>query len=67
MSHSLHKCLPEDVELTLKASVQELVLVSLVVQLSRIEFDPTEIVRVIRSVQIEAGKYIKKVCQIVFC
>lgn len=43
------------------ASVQELVLVALVVQLSRIESDKTDTIQVIREVQIDAGKYIKRV------
>lgn len=36
-------------------------LVALVVQLSRVDFDASEIIQTIREVQLEAGKYIKKV------
>ena len=35
---------------------------ALVIQLSRIDFDTTAIIQAIREVQLEAGKYIKRVC-----
>jgi len=47
--------------LTVSASVQEIVLVTLSVILSQIEYDQGRVVDVIRQVQLDAGKYIKKV------
>lgn len=43
------------------ASVQEIVLVALAVILSQVEYDQDQVVNLIRQVQLEAGKYIKKV------
>jgi hypothetical protein len=43
------------------ASVQEIVLVTLLVILSQMEHDHGRVIDVIRQVQLEAGKYIKKV------
>jgi hypothetical protein len=47
--------------LTIIASVQEIVLVALVVILSQVEYDQDAVVQVLGQVQLEAGKYIKKV------
>jgi len=47
--------------LTGSASVQEIVLVALSVILSQIEFEKVQVIDVIRQVQLDAGKYIKKV------
>jgi hypothetical protein len=47
--------------LTVSASVQEIVLVTLSVVLSQIEYDHNQVIDVIRQVQLDAGKYIKKV------
>jgi hypothetical protein len=47
--------------LTVSASVQEIVLVTLSVVLSQIEYDQGRVVDVIRQVQLDAGKHIKKV------
>jgi len=47
--------------LTGSASVQEIVLVALSVILSQIEFEKIQVIDVIRQVQLDAGKYIKKV------
>jgi len=47
--------------LTGPASVQEIVLVTLSVILSQTEYDQSRVIDVIRQVQLDAGKYIKKV------
>jgi len=47
--------------LTGLASVQEIVLVTLSVVLSQVEYDQSRVIDVIRQVQLDAGEYIKKV------
>jgi hypothetical protein len=47
--------------LTVSASVQEIVLVTLSVVLSQTEYDKSRVIDVIRQVQLDAGKFIKKV------